>query len=418
MTEDAIKWPRVNAPWLHTPAIEKVFAALANGGATTRVVGGAVRNALMDRPVNEIDIATTAIPEQTTRLVKAAGLGAYPTGIDHGTVTVVADGQPYEVTTLRRDVETDGRRAVVAFTDNWKEDASRRDFTINALYCDLDGSLYDPVGGLEDLRKRRVRFIGDAKERIREDFLRILRFFRFSAQYANGQIDPTGLAAAEELKDGLSLLSAERVRAEMLKLFAAPGAPEVLAIMYKAGILQLAIRTVIEPDRFARLAAIEAALGEAPDPISRLAALAVIHPGDDTFLAEQLKLSNAEASRIRAVFASEPGIDPHTPEAAGRAALYKLGPENFKRAVLLAWARSDASPNAASWRARALLPDRWKAPKMPVSGSDVIALGYAPGPAIGSVLQAFENWWIGNNFPSDAEEQRTMLKELASSALA
>lgn len=418
MTESPVRWPRVNASWLHTSAIEKVFAALAKGGATTRVVGGAVRNTLIDHPVKEVDIATTALPEETTRLARAAGLGAYPTGIDHGTVTVVAEGHPYEVTTLRRDVETDGRHAVVAFTDDWKQDASRRDFTINALYCDPDGNIYDPVGGLEDLRKRRVRFIGDAKERIREDFLRILRFFRFSAQYGNGQIDSPGLAAAEELKDGLSLLSAERVHTEMLKLLAAPGAPEVLAVMYKAGILQLAIRTLLEPDRFTRLAAIEAALGEAPDPITRLAALAVIHPGDDAFLTAQLKLSNAEASRIRAVFASEPGVDPHTSEAAGRAALYKLGPENFKRAVLLAWARSEASPNSPIWRARALLPDRWKAPKMPVSGSDVIALGIAPGPAVGGILQAFEKWWVGNNFPSDAEQQRTVLKELASKPLA
>ncbi|HET6390155.1 CCA tRNA nucleotidyltransferase [Hyphomicrobium sp.] len=418
MTDAAIKWPRVNARWLRTAAIGKVFAALAKGGATTRVVGGAVRNALMDRPVKEVDIATTARPAETMRLAKAAGLGAYPTGIDHGTITVVADGHPYEITTLRRDVETDGRHAVVAFTDDWKQDASRRDFTINALYCDLEGNVYDPVGGLEDLRKRRVRFIGDAKERIREDYLRILRFFRFSAQYGNGQIDPTGLAAAEEMKEGMSLLSAERVRAEMLKLLAAPGAPEVLAVMYKAGILQLVVRTRLEPDRFERFAAIEAALGEAPDPVTRLAALAVIHPGDDRFLAAQLKLSNAEASRIGAVFASEPGIDPHTPETTGRAALYKLGPENFKRAVLLAWARSDASPNDPVWRARALLPDRWKAPKMPVSGSDVIALGFAPGPAIGGILQAFEKWWVGNNFPSDAEQQRTVLKELANKALA
>ncbi|MGO4682902.1 CCA tRNA nucleotidyltransferase [Hyphomicrobium sp. 2TAF46] len=418
MMDTAIKWPRVNADWLHAPALEKVFAALAKGGATTRVVGGAVRNTLIDRPVTEIDIATTALPDETARLARAAGLGAHPTGIDHGTITVVADGQPYEVTTLRRDVETDGRHAVVAFTGDWKEDASRRDFTINALYCDPDGTLYDPVGGLDDLRKRHVRFIGDAKQRIREDFLRILRFFRFSAQYGNGQIDPTGLAAAEELKDGIILLSAERVRAEMLKLLAAPNAPEVLAVMYKAGIVQLAIRTLIEPDRFARLSAIETALGETPDPITRLAALAVIHPGDETFLAEQLKLSNAEASRIATVFASEPGIDPETSEAVGRAALYKLGPENFKRAVLLAWARSEAPPSSQNWRARALLPDRWTAPKLPVSGSDVIALGIAPGPAIGNVLQAFENWWIGNNFPSDAELQRNVLKDLAAKSLA
>jgi poly(A) polymerase len=419
MPDAPMKWPRLSAPWLKSPALAKVFAALGKEGAKARVVGGAVRNALLHRPVHEVDIATTAPPEDTMRLARAAGLGAYPTGIDHGTATVVADGQSFEVTTLRRDVETDGRRAVVAFTNDWTEDASRRDFTINALYCDLDGNIYDPVGGaLADIRKRRVRFIGDAEARIREDYLRILRFFRFSAQYGNGQIDPTGLAAAEALKDGLILLSAERVSAEMLKLLAAPGAPDVLGVMYDAGILQLAIRTQIEPDRFARLTAIEAALGEAPDPITRLAALAVIHPGDEVFLANQLRLSNADAHRIAAALESDPGIDPHTPEVTGRAALYRLGPENFRRAVRLAWARSGASPTAANWRSRALLPDRWKASKMPVSGSDVMALGVAQGVAVGSVLQAFEKWWIDKDFPSDAEQQRTVLKDLAAKALA
>jgi poly(A) polymerase len=418
MTDTAIKWPRVSGAWLNCPAIKQVFAALAKGGAEARVVGGAVRNAVIDRPVKEVDIATTALPADTMRLARAAGLGAYPTGIDHGTITVVADGISFEVTTLRRDVETDGRHAVVAFTSDWKEDASRRDFTINGLYCDLDGNLYDPVGGLDDVRKRRVRFIGDATARIREDYLRILRFFRFSAQYGNGQIDPTGLAAAEKLKDGIILLSAERVRAEMLKLLAAPNAPEVLNVMYRAGILQLAIRTQIEPDRFERIAAIEAALGETPDPITRLAALAVVHPGDEVFIADQLKLSNAEASRIGAAFVTDPGINPETPEAIGRAALYRLGPENFRRAVRLAWARSGASPNAQNWRARALLPDRWKAPAMPVSGSDVMALGVAEGAAIGSILRTFESWWVGNNFPSDAEQQRTVLKTLALKTLA
>ena len=176
---DAIKWPRVSAAWLQSPAISKVFAAIAKGGAEARVVGGAVRNALIDWPVKEVDIATTALPDDVMRLARDAGLGAHPTGIDHGTVTVVADKQPFEVTTLRRDVETDGRHAVVTFTTSWDEDAARRDFTINALYCSSDGTLYDPVGGLDDLRKRRVRFIGSPQARIREDFLRILRFFRF-----------------------------------------------------------------------------------------------------------------------------------------------------------------------------------------------------------------------------------------------
>lgn len=415
---DAIKWPRVSAAWLQSPAISKVFAAIAKGGAEARVVGGAVRNALIDRPVKEVDIGTTALPDDVMRLARDAGLGAHPTGIDHGTVTVVADKQPFEVTTLRRDVETDGRHAVVTFTTSWDEDAARRDFTINALYCSSDGTLYDPVGGLDDLRKRRVRFIGSPQARIREDFLRILRFFRFSAEYGNGHLDPAGLDAANALKDGLSLLSAERVRIETLKLLAATGAVNVLKVMYESGILQLILRTRLEPDRLERLVAIETTLGEAPSPLMRLAALAVVQPGDAAFLAEQLKLSNAEASKLAVAATGDPGIDPAAPETAARAALYRLGPEAFRRAVRLAWARSGASPNAQEWRSRTLLPDRWQAPTMPFSGSDVLALGIAPGPAVGNVLHAFERSWIDNDFPSDAEWQSKVLKELALKALA
>lgn len=411
------KWPRVSGDWLQSPALAKVFAALADGGAEARVVGGAVRNALIHRPVKEIDIATTARPEEVMRLAERAGLAAHPTGIDHGTITVVAGKQPFEVTTLRRDVETDGRHAVVTFTTSWEEDASRRDFTINALYCKLDGTLYDYASGIDDLRKRRVRFIGDAEARIREDYLRVLRFFRFSAEYGNGQLDATGLAAAIALKDGLALLSAERVRAEIMKLFAAPGAVDVVNAMHKAGILQLVIRTRLEPDRFARLAAIEGMLGEPPDALTRLAALAVNNPEDATFLANELRLSNAEAARIAAASAGDAGIDPASPEADARIALYKLGPENFSRAARLAWARSGAPANDAHWRARTLLPDRWKAPIMPFSGSDVLALGLAPGPKVGKVLAAFERWWMQNNFSNDAERQSSVLKELAFAAL-
>ena len=228
MPEAVSKGPRVSGAWFNSKPLRKVFAAFAAANVEARVVGGAVRNALIDRPVSDVDIATTAEPEDVIRLARKAGLGAYPTGIDHGTITVVADGVSFEVTTLRRDVETDGRHAVVAFTTSWEEDAKRRDFTINALYCGEDGTIYDPIGGLDDLRKRRVRFIGDAEARIREDYLRILRFFRFSADYGNGQLDPAGLAAVTALKDGLSRLAAERIRSEILKLLAAPKAAEVV----------------------------------------------------------------------------------------------------------------------------------------------------------------------------------------------
>ncbi len=417
MSEGAIKWPRVSGAWLRSPALTKVFAALAKEGAEARVVGGAVRNALLDRPVRDIDLATTATPDDVMRLAQTAGLAAHPTGIDHGTVTVVADKQPFEVTTLRRDVETDGRHAIVRFTTSWAADAARRDFTMNALYCGPDGTIYDTVGGVDDLRRRHVRFIGDAEARIREDYLRILRFFRFTAEYGNGQLDSSGLAAANKLKEGLTLLSAERLRAEILKLLVAPAAVDVINAMHKSGVLQLVIRTRLEPDRFARLAAIEAGLGEPPDPLTRLAALAVTQPDDAAFLAMQLRLSNAEASRIAVATSADGAVDPDAAETAARAALYKLGPETFSRAARLAWARSAKPENDPRWRALALLPDRWKAPTMPFSGSDVLALGIPPGPNVGKILDAFERWWIANDFPIDAETQSNALKELAHSAL-
>lgn len=417
MTETAIKSARMSADWLRSPALIKVFDALTAGGAETRVVGGAVRNAMIDRPVKEIDIATTALPADVTRLATNAGLGVYPTGIDHGTVTVVADKRSFEVTTLRRDVETDGRHAVVTFTTSWEEDAARRDFTINALYCSTDGTVYDFVGGLDDLRQRRVRFIGDAEARIREDYLRILRFFRFSAEYGKGQLDPVGLAAANALKDGLSLLSAERVRTEMLKLLAASNAVDVVEAMHKSGILQLVVRTRLEPDRFARFVAIEAALGEPPDAIARLAALAVSNPEDTAILSRELRLSNADAERLASASAGNPGIAPETPDAIAQTVLYTLGADTFARAVRLAWARSGASATDPHWRARALLPDRWKIPTLPFSGKDVLALGVQPGPKVGGILDAFERWWMSENFPADAERQRNALKELAREAL-
>lgn len=417
MPEAVSKGPRVSGVWINSKPLRKVFAAFAAANVEARVVGGAVRNALIDRPVSDVDIATTAEPEDVIRLARKAGLGAYPTGIDHGTITVVADGVSFEVTTLRRDVETDGRHAVVAFTTSWEEDAKRRDFTINALYCGEDGTIYDPIGGLDDLRKRRVRFIGDADARIREDYLRILRFFRFSADYGKGQLDPAGLAAVTALKDGLSRLAAERIRSEMLKLLAAPKAAEVVRAMYDNGILELVIPADADPECLARLQAIERALGQPSDAIAGLAALAVPDPSRAETIAQRLRLSNAEAASLETAAIVDPALNPDAPEAAARVALYRLGPEAFRRAVRVAWARSGASAADVAWRRRSLLADRWKAPQMPFTGSDVLAQGVAPGPAVGNVLKAFESWWLANDFPADAERHNRKLKDLAAAAL-
>ncbi len=403
------------ADWLKRPETRRVFAALAAGGAEARAVGGAVRNALMGAPVKDVDIATTALPADVVRLAKKAGLHPVPTGIEHGTVTVVADHVPYEVTTLRRDIETFGRHARVTFTTDWTEDARRRDFTMNALYCAPDGSVHDPLGGYADLAARRVRFIGDARERIREDYLRILRFFRFLAEYGNGaEPDKEGLAAAIAEKDGLAKLSGERIRAELLRLLAAPRAVSAARAFSEAGLAEPTLGMSVDADRLDRLAAIEEALGRAPDAVLRLAAFAVSSADDASNLQNRLRLSGAEATRVASAGQTDPAFDPAAPEAAAKAFLYRNGTEAFIDGALLAWAASGAAPDIAAWTKRLRLPERWQTPEPPVRGADVLALGVAAGPRVGEIIAALESWWIGADFPADRRRIADKLKELAS----
>ena len=285
--------PRLaDAEWLVRDETRAVFAALAAAGFTTRVVGGAVRNALLGRPVVDIDMATTARPEAIIAAAKAAGLTAVPSGIDHGTVTLLVNRLAYEVTTLREDVETHGRRARVVFTDDWAADARRRDFTINALYCGGDGEVLDPLGGYADLAARRVRFIGTAGERIGEDYLRILRFFRFTAEYAEGPPDAEGLAACVAGRAGHARLSAERVRQELFRLLVAPRGPELVGWMLAYGLIVSVLGLAPRPTLLARIAEIERALAFEPDAIVRLAALGIEVGEDADRLRERLRLSN------------------------------------------------------------------------------------------------------------------------------
>ena len=283
-----------DAEWLKRPETARVFAALEESGVETRAVGGAVRDTLLGLPVSEIDLATTARPDQVMALARTAGLKAVPTGIEHGTVTVIANGVPFEVTTLRRDVETFGRHATIAFTEDWEEDARRRDFTLNALYAGSDGAVFDPLGGYADLVAGRVRFIGDAEARIKEDYLRILRFFRFNAYYGKGPFDPEGLQAAVRLRAGLDQLSAERVAAEFRRLLVAPQAMRAVEALFDYGLLSGLLGSVPRLERFKRLIAIEEMLGLVPDAMVRLAALAVFVEEDAERLAARLRLSNAE----------------------------------------------------------------------------------------------------------------------------
>jgi len=406
--------PRLkDASWLQRPETQAVFAALASRGFAARAVGGAVRNALIGQSVTEVDIATPAQPEDVLATAQAAGLEAVPTGIAHGTVTVVSGGLTYEVTTLRKDVETHGRHATVAFTEDWAEDARRRDFTINALYCSADGEVFDPLCGYPDLAARRVRFIGDPAERIREDYLRILRFFRLTAAYGKGPPDPAGLSASVRERAGLAILSAERVRQELLRLLGTPRGPELAAVMLDYGIITQVLGAAPRPTLLARFAALEAALGRDADAVLRLAALAVETPEDAERLRDRLRLSNEEAAKLARAPAHSPAIGPAAPEPVAKAYLYRNGAAAYRERLLLAWARSGDPPENEAWRHRFGLPERWHAPHFPVGGADVMALGVPAGPRIGEILRSLEAWWIAGDFAADETALRGQLERLA-----
>ena len=390
--------PRIShADWLDRPETQAVLRALNTPEHKTRAVGGAVRNALMGQPISDIDLATTAAPDAVMAMARAAGLKALPTGLRHGTVTVVANHVPFEVTTLREDVETDGRRATVAFTADWAADARRRDFTINALYCDADGTVFDPLGGYGDIVARRVRFIGDADARIAEDYLRILRFFRFNAEYASRALDHIGLAACVRGLRGLARISAERKRAELLKLLAAPRAYAAIDAMFAHGLLVSVLGAVPRLGALRRLIDIEAGLTLNPDPVRRLGVLALHVEEDAPRLAHRLRLSSVECTKIEAMAAPGPVITAAMPERTAKVALYHAGLDTWRDRVLAAWACAPAD-SAGLWRALYELPERWPVPEFPLMGADIVASGVPAGPRVGQIMRALEQAWIESGF--------------------
>ncbi|MGF3026244.1 CCA tRNA nucleotidyltransferase [Methylobacterium aquaticum] len=394
---------------LAQPRLARVFVALDAAAEETRLVGGAVRDALLGRPVADIDLATTLLPEAVVAQANAAGLKPVPTGIAHGTVTVVVEGEPFEVTTLREDIETDGRHAVVRFGRDFARDAARRDFTINALSVTPDGRVHDTVGGLADLAASRVRFIGEARQRIREDYLRVLRFFRFHARYGAGALDPAGLAASIEARDGLALLSRERVRGELLKLFAAPGAPAVTAVLSQTGLLQRLIGGIGDLGRLARLAGAETdEAGDArPDPVRRLAALAVRSASDAERLREGLRLSKAEHARLAAYAGAEASLhgacDPLTVADLRRlVAVHGVEAAVDATLALTGEPRPVLTPEAADALAR-LAAGADPVPVLPVTGAGLVAAGARPGRSLGLGLAAARRAWLAQGCPTDAE---------------
>ncbi len=379
---------RISADWLADPAIRRLMAALSANGATPRFVGGCVRNAVLGAGETDIDLAIDVGPEETTRLLRRAGLGAVPTGFEHGTVTAVVDKRGFEVTTLRRDVETDGRRAVVAFTDDWLEDARRRDFTMNALYADSDGTVLDPTDeGLKDLAAGNVRFIGAAEDRIREDFLRILRFFRFHAWFGAGGMDADGLAACDALSAGVESLARERIGAEMRKLLAAPDPAPAVAAMARVHVLWRILPDA-EPAALALLVAVEKATGVEPDWLRRLASL----DAEDMF--DRLRLSKAEVRMLEAIAAAEAELDP-------AAAAHECGARAALSGALIRAARHGEAPDIGALKARIELGAN---ATFPLAAADLIARGAAPGPALGEKLKRAKALWRERGFTPDAEE--------------
>jgi poly(A) polymerase len=396
-----------DAPWLKSGPAARVLGLLNGNGEEARVVGGAVRNALLKIPVGDIDIATTALPDEVIRRAKAAGIKSVPTGIEHGTVTLVADAQPFEVTTLREDTETFGRKAKVAFGRDWVADARRRDFTINGLSVDADGVVHDHVGGLDDIAARRVRFIGDPNQRIAEDYLRILRFFRMHAAYGAGEPDRAGYLACIAGRGGLANLSAERVRMEMLKLVIAEGAVAAIVAMADGGLLLPIFGGIAYTGTFAAMVAAERVLGLAPDPVRRLAALAVAVTEDAKRVASRLRLTNAETRMLDSMghrWWRLAGMD----EATARRRLYRLGADRYLDRLMLAWARAGVDGNSDHWRELATLPARWSAPKFPLKAADFMARGIAEGPALGHVLALAEDAWLAAEFPLDEAALKTI----------
>ncbi|MEM9749930.1 MAG: CCA tRNA nucleotidyltransferase [Pseudomonadota bacterium] len=394
--------------WMDRPSVQAVMAAL---GDKARFVGGCVRNAILGAPVHDIDVAVAARPQDAVQRLKEAGLRVVETGLAHGTVTAVTDGEAIEVTSLRADVETDGRHAVVRYTDDWDEDWRRRDFTMNAIYVDRSGAVFDPAGGVADAKAGRVRFIGEAADRIQEDYLRILRFFRFHAWYGRGAMDADALAACARLKGGVADLSGERVRAELFKLLGADAPGETLRAMAQAGVLPLASPPPYDfraLERFADIRRTETGAGG----VSAALALAALCPTAGDSVADRLRLSRAERQTLAA--SSAAGGEAAAPETnAIRRGIYRKGRQTTCAGLMLAWARGAADVADAAWDAALAFAQSEPIPKFPLSGADAMAAGLPEGPAIGAALAAVEDAWIADDFRSD---RAALLRELAATA--
>ncbi len=403
---------KISADWLHWPETEKLVSAFNAAAVPLRFVGGAVRDSLLNRKVTDVDAATPAPPQKVMSILGNAGIKSIPTGLSHGTITAVVNGRPYEITTLRRDIKNFGRHAEVLFTSNWEEDAARRDFTMNALYCDPDGTVYDYFGGMVDAAAGHVIFIGDPAKRIQEDALRILRFFRFHAHYGEGEPYTAGIEACTAEKHRINQLSGERVTQEMLKLLTAENAPQALEIMRQAGILYEILPGALDTQSLHAFTRVRLmADTETIDPLITLALLLRGQNQQYTPIAPLIarwRLSNKQSAQLQ-FLASSSIIPAETDEAEQKRLLRKLGHEDFASLVLVSWcerlSENPAQPQilSAAYRSMLGLSARWEIPVFPVSGDDLRAIGIPPGPAMGTLLAQMEKSWEENDYRPSRE---------------
>jgi poly(A) polymerase len=395
--------------WMTAPETRAVMAALGDA----RFVGGAVRNALLDVAVIDIDIAVPLPPEEAQKRLEAAHVKVVPTGFDHGTITAILNNRVFEITSLRRDIDTDGRHAVVSHTTDWAEDAARRDFTMNALYAEPDGEIFDYEGGVEDLIAGSVRFVGDPATRIQEDYLRILRLFRFHAWYGRGEIDGAALRAVADAKAGLAQLSGERVAKELLRLLECPNPAPVLRVMAASGILPLLLPGALQLARLEHLVHLDADNLMVPDALLRLAALLPDEGEAAHAVAERLKLSGADRARLADLTGAQEKIVSYLPLPEVRKLLYRIGAAPFKDRVRLRWASAPRSAGAIPWRMLLSVADSWERPRFPLTGRDVMAAGVPEGPKVGQVLSRIEQEWIDSDFTLDEAALAARLKDQA-----
>lgn len=393
--------------WMTAPETVQVMAALGEG----RFVGGAVRNSLLGANVVDIDIAVPMPPNEALARLNARGIKVVATGIEHGTITAIAGSHAFEITSLRRDVETDGRHAKVEFTDDWAKDAARRDFTINALYASSGGTVFDYATGVEDLIAGRVRFMGEARARIAEDYLRVLRLFRFHAWYGKGDMDSEALHAAVEAKDKLKTLSAERIAKELLRLLEASNPCPALRVMAATGILSELLPGELRLPRLVRLVKIDADNLFPRDAILRLAALLPDGSEAGHAVSDRLRLSNADRIRLEQALCGE-HIGANLSARDARALLYRIGAARFRDKVLLKWSAAPQSASALPWRMLLEMSENWQRPRFPLSGRDVMQAGVTEGPDVGRILAKVEDWWVGGDFAADEGALRDKLHEV------